>query len=59
MGPSEFDVGGFARTARGSLRDEIDLTSLGATRLAPDVVTALEALRELEGATMEIGRAHV
>ena len=52
MEPRGFDVGGFARTARGSLRDELDLTSLGATPLAPDVVTVLEALRELEGATM-------
>ena len=52
MKPREFDVGEFARTARGSLRDELDLTSLGATPLAPDVVTVLEALRELEGATM-------
>jgi hypothetical protein len=52
MKSREFDVGEFARTARGSLRDELDLTSLGATRLDPDVVTALEALRELEGATM-------
>ena len=52
MEPRGFDVGGFARTARGSLRDELDLRSLGATPLAPDVVTVLEALRELEGATM-------
>ena len=52
MRPRQFDVGEFARTARGSLRDELDLTSLGAARLAPDVVAVLEALREFEGATM-------
>lgn len=52
MRPREFDVGEFARTARGSLRDELDLTGLGAARLAPEVVTVIETLRELEGATM-------
>ena len=49
MMPREFDVGEFARTARGSLRDELDLASLGATPLAADVVTVLEALRRARG----------
>jgi hypothetical protein len=52
MRPREFDVGEFARTARGSLRDELDLTALRAARLAPELVTVIETLRELEGATM-------
>jgi hypothetical protein len=47
-----FDVGEFTRTARGSLRDELDLSSIAAIHVTPDVLLVLEALRDLEGATM-------
>lgn len=52
MRPREFDVGEFARTARGSLRDELELTSFASSPLAPDLVVVLGALGGLEGATM-------
>ncbi|WP_232499550.1 hypothetical protein [Agromyces humatus] len=52
MRTREFDVGEFTRTARGSLRDELDLTSFGAAPLAPEAVVVLGALGDLEGATM-------
>ncbi len=52
MRPREFDVGEFARTARGSLREGLDLTSFGSSPLAPDLVVVLGALGDLEGSTM-------
>lgn len=52
MGPRRFDVGEFTRTARGSLRDDLDLSRVAATPLPPGLVRVLEALRGLEGATM-------
>ena len=51
-GPAEFDVRAFARTAHGSLRDDLDLDAVTAAPLPPDVVAALGALAVLEGATM-------
>ena len=42
----------FARSAQGSLRDELDLPAIAAAPLAPDVARTLEALARLEGATM-------
>ena len=50
--PAEFDVRAFARTAHGSLRDDLDLDAVAAAPLPPDVVAALGALAVLEGATM-------
>ena len=50
--PAEFDVRAFARTAHGSLRDDLDLDAVAASPLAPDVVAVLAALAMLEGATM-------
>ncbi len=50
--PAGFDVREFARTAQGSLRDELHLASFAAAPLAPDVVAALATLAVLEGATM-------
>lgn len=50
--PAEFDVRAFARTAHGSLRDDLDLEAVAAVRLAPDAVAVLDALAVLEGATM-------
>ena len=42
----------FARTAQGSLRDDLDLRAFAAEPLAPDVTRTLAALAALEGATM-------
>ena len=50
--PAEFDVRAFARTAHGSLRDDLDLEAVAASPLAPDLVAVLAALATLEGATM-------
>ena len=50
--PAGFDVRDFARTAHGSLRDDLDLASFAEKRLPADVRTELAALAVLEGATM-------
>ncbi|KRE30808.1 hypothetical protein [Agromyces sp. Soil535] len=52
MEPAAFDVREFARTAQGSLRDDLDLTRYAAAPLRGDVVRVLDALAVLEGATM-------
>lgn len=51
--PAPFDVRGFARTAHGSLRDELDLRAIARAGLPPDAVRAVATLAQLEGATME------
>lgn len=50
--PVPFDVREFARTAQGSLRDELDLQKIAAAGLPPDVERTLATLGVLEGATM-------
>lgn len=50
--PPAFDVREFARTAQGSLRDDLDLPAFAAEPLAPDVTRTVTALAALEGATM-------
>lgn len=50
--PTAFDVREFARTAQGSLRDELDLAAIAAAPPPPDVERTLAALAGLEGATM-------
>jgi hypothetical protein len=50
--PAAFDVRAFARTAHGSLRDDLDLDAIARARLAPELVATLAALATLEGATM-------
>ena len=50
--PAGFDVRQFARTAHGSLRDDLDLASFAETPLPADVRAELAALAVLEGATM-------
>ncbi|NUT58379.1 MAG: hypothetical protein HOQ00_05975 [Agromyces sp.] len=50
--PTAFDVREFARTAQGSLRDELDLAAIAAESLPPEVARTLAALAALEGATM-------
>ena len=50
--PAEFDVRAFARTAHGSLRGDLDLDAVAGAPLSPDLVTVLDALATLEGATM-------
>ncbi|TYL51132.1 hypothetical protein [Agromyces mariniharenae] len=50
--PPAFDVREFARTAQGSLRDDLDLAAIRAAPPAPDVARTLAALAVLEGATM-------
>ena len=50
--PASFDVREFARTAQGSLRDDVDLAAFAAAPLVPDVVRVLTSLAALEGATM-------
>ena len=47
-----FDVRGYARTAQGSLRDELDLAAFASQTLHADVVRTLAVLRDLEAATM-------
>lgn len=51
-GPPAFDVREFARTAQGSLRDDLDLAAFEAAPPSPDVTRTLAALAALEGATM-------
>jgi len=46
-----FDIREFARTARGSHRDELDLSGIG--RLPVDAVRLVRTLRDLERATMQ------
>ena len=48
--PTAFDVREFARTAQGSLRDELDLAAIAAAPPPPDVERTLAALAGLEGA---------
>lgn len=50
--PADFDVREFARSARGSLRDDLDLDGIASVRHDRDVVAVLGDLRALEGATM-------
>lgn len=50
--PPAFDVREFARTAQGSLRDDLDLAAFEAAPPSPDVTRTLAALAALEGATM-------
>jgi hypothetical protein len=50
--PAGFDVREFARTAHGSLRDDLDLASFAEAPLPADVRAELAALAVLEGATM-------
>ncbi|KQM83771.1 hypothetical protein [Agromyces sp. Leaf222] len=51
--PAPFDVRGFARTAQGSLRDDLELDAMAQAGLARDAVRTVATLAELEGATME------
>lgn len=51
-GSAGFDVREFARTARGSMRDDLDLASFAEAPLATDVRGALAVLAVLEAATM-------
>ncbi|MFE6255184.1 hypothetical protein [Agromyces sp. NPDC057865] len=50
--PPAFDVREFARTAQGSLRDDLDLPAIAAEPLSHEVARTLAALALLEGATM-------
>ena len=50
--PPAFDVREFARTAQGSLRDDLDLPAIAAEPLSHEVARTLAALAVLEGATM-------
>jgi hypothetical protein len=50
--PEPFDVREFARTAQGSLRDDIDLAAFDAAPLPREVGRMLAVLARLEGATM-------
>ena len=50
--PTAFDVREFARTAQGSLRDELDLAAIAGAPLPRDIERTLAALAALEGATM-------
>jgi hypothetical protein len=52
-GAYTFDVRAFARTAQGSMRDEIDTAEYAGRRLPDDVLRALRFLRDLEASTME------
>jgi hypothetical protein len=49
---ADFDVREFARSAHGSLRDDLDLGAFATAGFGADVVAALAALGALEGATM-------
>jgi hypothetical protein len=51
-GARTFDVRAFARTAQGSMRDEIDTTEYAEQRLPDDVLRVLRFLRDLEASTM-------
>jgi hypothetical protein len=48
-----FDVRDFARTARGSHREQLDLSALAERPLDADAVRLVRALRDLERATMQ------
>jgi len=48
-----FDIREFARTARGSHRDELDLSALDAEKLPLDALRLLRTLRDLERTTMQ------
>ncbi|ANJ27303.1 hypothetical protein [Agromyces aureus] len=50
--PAPFDVRGFARTAHGSLRDELDLVAIADGGMATEARRAIAVLADLEGATM-------
>jgi hypothetical protein len=50
--PAQFDVREFARTARGSLRGDLDLAAFASAPLEPEVVRVLAVIGTLEGATM-------
>ncbi|MGI9824874.1 hypothetical protein [Agromyces sp. Marseille-Q5079] len=50
--PASFDVRGFARTAHGSLRDDLDLDAIADAGLPHEAVRAVTTLAALEGATM-------
>jgi len=50
--PTAFDDGEFARTAQGSLRDELDLAAIRGAPLPREIERTLAALAALEGATM-------
>ncbi|MET4159475.1 hypothetical protein [Agromyces sp. PvR057] len=52
-GPAPFDVRGFARTAHGSLRAELDLDAMRDAGLSRAAVRTIVTLAEFEGATME------
>jgi hypothetical protein len=48
-----FDIREFARTARGSLRSELDLSAITASGLGTDAIRLLRLLRDLERTTMQ------
>ncbi|MDR6906975.1 hypothetical protein J2X63_002683 [Agromyces sp. 3263] len=50
--PAGFDVREYARSAHGSLRDDLDLEAIASASHDRDVVAVLGDLRALEGATM-------
>jgi hypothetical protein len=50
---ARFDVRGFARTAHGSHRDELELAEYSGAPLNAETLRALEFLRDLEASTME------
>jgi hypothetical protein len=53
MADGSFDIREFARTARGSHRDELDLSGLAAGELPLEALSLVRTLRDLERATMQ------